>query len=297
MLLRVREATIGRPGTGPALDAPPGLGDNRAAVSPPTDPPPPPAETAHPEADEVRPGRLVRALATVTTVAFLLPGTLLLSILAVLVSWIPPRGNAMIFVARVWSYCLLAAAGVRLDVEVDPAVEPGTGYVFLANHQSYFDIPALLATLPGTVRFAAKRSLFKIPIFGWALAAGGFIPVDRKDKSRAVEVHAAAGARLRAGISVLFFPEGTRSHDGGLGTFYRGGFLVAQKCGAPIVPVGISGSRQVLPRRRWSVQPGRIRVRLGAPVDTREYPVSRKRELIARVRDDIAELAGIPQSR
>jgi len=280
-----------------ALDATAGLGDNGAAVSPRTDDALPAAKTASTGGRRARSGRLVRALATATTVAFLIPGTLVLATLGVLVSWIPPRGNATIFVARVWSYCLLAAAGVRLDVDVDPAVEPGTGYVFLANHQSYFDIPALLATLPGTVRFAAKRSLFKIPIFGWALAAGGFIPVDRKDKSRAVEVHAAAAARLRAGISVLFFPEGTRSHDGGLGTFHRGGFLVAQKCGAPIVPVGISGSRQVLPRRRFTVDPGRIRVRLGAPVDTREYPVSRKRELIARVRGDIAELAGIPQSR
>lgn len=239
------------------------------------------------------PKPVLRVLATVTTCLFLVPGTLIVATLAMLLSWLPPRGSATLFLARVWGHGLLAAAGVRVTVSVDPAVDPGRGHVFLSNHLSYFDIPVLLATLPGQVRFAAKKSLFSIPIFGWALKAGGFIPVDRKDRRQALEVYSAAASRLRSGASVLFFPEGTRSPDGRLHRFQRGGFLVAQKCEAAIVPVGVRGTYEVMPRHRFSVVPGHARVRIGAPIETADYPVSRKRELMERVREEIAALSGL----
>lgn len=235
----------------------------------------------------------MRFLATFTTIAFLIPGTLLLGSLAILVSWVPPRGNLSLFVGRLWAHCLVASAWVRLEVEVDPAVDPGRGYVFLANHQSYLDVPVLLATLPGQVRFAAKKNLFKIPVFGWSIRAAGFIPVDRENRRQALEVYAIASARLRAGTSVLFFPEGTRSPDGRLHGFQRGGFLVAQKAGAAIVPVGVSGTFRLLPRHRFTVEPSTVRVRIGAPIETTDYPVSRKDELIERVRNEVASLAGL----
>jgi 1-acyl-sn-glycerol-3-phosphate acyltransferase len=234
-------------------------------------------------------------LATLTAFAYLIPATLILATLAILTSWIPPRGRGMLFFGRVWSRGLLAASRVRLVVEMDPAWSEAAGgaggYVFMVNHQSYFDIPALLATVPAEVRFAAKRSLFRIPVFGWALAAGGFIPVDRKDLSQAREVFAAAAARLRSGASVLFFPEGTRSADGRLGAFQRGGFLVALKAGLPVVPVGIRGAREVMPRGRLSVRPGTIRLCYGAPVAVEGYGVRGRRELEAEIRRRIAELA------
>lgn len=238
-----------------------------------------------------------RALvANLALYTFVVPGTLILGLLAVLVSWIPPRGRGMLLVARIWSRCLLASAGVRLDVELDRAweVEPPDGsYVFMANHLSYFDVPALLAVLPGQVRFAAKRTLFFIPIFGWALWAGGFIPINRADRGRAKDAFAIAVRRIRAGASVLFFPEGSRSPDGRLHRFERGGFLLALKSGAPIVPVGIEGSHRVMPRSRLTVRPGTIRVRLGAPVDTSGFGVRDRNELVRDVRERIAELAGL----
>lgn len=234
----------------------------------------------------------MRALATLTTYAAVVVGTIVLASLAVLLSWLPPRGAAVLFIARVWAHVVLAGAGVRLTVEVDPAFDPGRGYVFLANHESYLDVPVLLAALPVPVRFAAKKNLFKIPFFGWAIRAGGFIPVDREDRRQAVEVFTAANALIRAGGSVAFFPEGTRSLDGRLGRFKRGGFLVAQKCGAAIVPVGLAGTFEVLPRKRWSVTPGPVTVRVGAPIETADFPVSRKDELMARVRSEIKVLSG-----
>lgn len=242
------------------------------------------------------PGPLRILWVNLTLYAFALPGTLILAVLAVLVSWIPPRGNGMLFVARVWSRCVLAAAGVRVEVEMDPrlraAVERGEHQVYMANHASYFDIPALLAVIPTQVRFAAKRSLFLIPVFGWSLWAGGFIPVDRKNRARARDAFATAVRRLREGTSVLFFPEGTRSHDGQLGNLERGGFLLAIKSGLPIVPVGVEGTYRIMPRQRLWVRPGTVRVRFGAPVPTADLGVRERRDLERRVRSEILRLAG-----
>lgn len=236
-------------------------------------------------------------LGTVGVLAFALPGTLVMATLAMLASVVPPRGRASLFFARVWSRCLLAAGGVRVEVEVDPALPAasgGSGFVFLANHQSYFDIPVLYATMPEPALFAAKRSLFRIPVFGWSLSAAGFIPVDRGDPSKGREVFALAARRLLAGLSVLFFPEGTRSHGTALGPFHRGGFLVALKAGLPIVPVGIRGTSEVLRRGRMVVRLGTVRVRYGAPIDTAAYGLRGRRELMAETRRRIAELAGLP---
>lgn len=236
--------------------------------------------------------RLARVFATTTGILYLLPVTIASSLLSCVVAWIPPRGNAVSFVARMWARGLLAATGVRVEVEIHPAVDPARGYVLMANHQSYFDVVALVAVLPGTFRFVAKRSLFLIPIFGWALWAAGYISVDRHDKSKAREIWKAAGRRLAHGASVLFYPEGTRSPDGRVHAFQRGAFLVALKTGAPILPVGISGAHEVMPRGRLSVVPGVIRVRFGAPVDARAFGLRGKGELIEGVRRRIADLAG-----
>lgn len=234
----------------------------------------------------------LRTLSTASVIVYVVPATLALGTLAILLSWLPPRGNAMCFLARLWARGALVAGGVRVRVEMNPAVRPATGYVVMANHASYFDVLAMLAVLPGQYRFVAKRSLFHIPIFGWSLRAGGFIPVDRKDRSRAKEIWAAAGDRLRRGHSVLFYPEGTRSPDGRVHPFQRGAFLVALHTGAPILPVGISGARAVMPKQRFACDPGVITVRFGEPVPTDGVSVRQKRELIRRVREEVGRLAG-----
>jgi 1-acyl-sn-glycerol-3-phosphate acyltransferase len=139
----------------------------------------------------------------------------------------------------------------------------------------------------------AKRSLFKIPLFGWALKAGGFISVDRADRSTATQTFASASARLRQGTSMLLFPEGTRSLDDTLLPFQRGGFLLALKSGLPIVPVGVHGSRAIQRRGSFAIRPGTVTVTYGAPIDPAAYGLRRKRELIGEVRRSIAEPAGL----
>ena len=231
--------------------------------------------------------------ATFTGNLYLLVGSIIFPSLAVLVSWLPPRGNWAFGCGRLWSRCLLSASAVRVSVSYDPALDPGKSYVFLANHQSLFDIPALVTTCPGQVRMMAKRSLFRVPFFGWALAAAEFIPIDRADRSTARQSFASALARIQEGTSILLFPEGTRSPTDELLPFQRGGFLLAMKTGLPIVPVGIRGGRAIQHRGNWAIRPGPMEVRYGAPLSVADYGVRRKAELIAEVRRQVARLAGL----
>jgi 1-acyl-sn-glycerol-3-phosphate acyltransferase len=240
-----------------------------------------------------RPSPWLTALATFTGNLFLLVGSTLLAVVTILVAWIPPRGTWSFAIMRIWSSSVLAASLVRVEVCYAPELEPGKSYVFLANHQSLFDIPVLIATSPGQIRMVAKRSLFQIPVFGWALRAGGFIPVDRADRSSAIQTFASASARLRQKTSLLLFPEGTRSLDDTLLPFQRGGFLLALKSGLPIVPVGIRGSRAIQRKGSFAIRPGTVTVTYGAPIDTAAYGLRRKKELTTEVRRRIAEPAGL----
>jgi 1-acyl-sn-glycerol-3-phosphate acyltransferase len=241
------------------------------------------------------PGDLATLVATIGGNVYILFGTIVCAIVAILVSWIPPRGNWTFVVARIWSRGLLASSGVGLEVENETPLDPNLPSVYMSNHQSLYDIPALIVTLPGQTRFLAKRSLFRIPIFGWSIKAGGFISIDREDRSKASESFAAAVQRLQAGSSAMVFPEGTRSADGSLGPFQRGGFLLALKGGLPIVPVGIRGSLAVQPKGSHVVRPGRITLHYGRPIDAAEYGLKGKKDLEQVVRREIERLAGLEE--
>jgi len=242
------------------------------------------------------PGGWLTSIATVTGNLYLVIATFILSLIGIAVSWIPPRGSWMFAIMRIWSNGLLSASMVRVEALYDPALEPGRSYIFLSNHQSLYDIPVLLATCPGQVRMMAKRGLFQIPVFGWGLWAGGFIPVDRADRSTARQTFASAAERLRAGTSIAMFPEGTRAPTDALLPFQRGGFLLALKSGLPIVPVGLRGTRAVRLRGGLRINPGSVVVSYGAPIQAADYGLRRKRELIDEVRRRVAELAGLEVS-
>lgn len=237
-------------------------------------------------------GRLKILLASVGGYTVLAVGTIVFGLTAIATAWIPPRGATMTWCARWWARCWLAASGVRVEAEIPAEVAEGEGFVFLANHCSWYDIPALLSVLPGRVRFAAKQGLFQIPVLGWAMKSGGFIPVDRQDRSRAREVFATAIGELQSGGSILFFPEGTRSPQGRLLPFQRGGFLLALKSGLAVVPVGIEGSYRVMPRSTWWVKPGRVRIRMGAPMDPAAYGLRGRAQLMEAVRRQVLVLSG-----
>lgn len=241
-------------------------------------------------------------LATVTGNLYLLVGTLFFSVVSILVAPIPPRGNWTNRAARMWAQGLLWSSWIRLEVRnaevVGAPLAPGAPQggdgrcVIMANHQSLFDIPALLVAIPGQSRFIAKRSLFRIPVFGWAMALGGFIPVDRKDRSTAKDSFAAALDKLSRGASIVVFPEEVRSLGGKVLPFRRGGFLMALKSGLPVVPVGLHGTLAVQSRRSFLIRPQTVTVHFGEAVALAGRSVRELPALAGEVRARVAALAG-----
>ncbi|MFH1177757.1 MAG: lysophospholipid acyltransferase family protein, partial [Acidobacteriota bacterium] len=207
-----------------------------------------------------------------------------------LVGFIPPRGDWTLRAARLWARIILGSALIRLKVEGAEQVPRDQPVVFMANHESWVDIPGLLAAIPVQVRFLAKKALFSIPFFGWAITSMGFIPVDRENRRTAVKSFEDAAARIRAGRSVLVFPEETRTPDGNLLPFQRGGFLIALKAALPIVPVGLDGARRCMPKRSYLVRPGTLVVRFGAPISTAGRGVTDKTALMEQTRRAIDQL-------
>jgi 1-acyl-sn-glycerol-3-phosphate acyltransferase len=186
---------------------------------------------------------------------------------------------------------ILRVSGVRVVVEGQERVDWKGPVVIVVNHQSWFDVFALVAFLPGRGTFVGKEELGRIPIFGSAWKACGHISLNRSDRKKAIESLDRAGERIRReNRAVILFPEGTRSVDGRLQEFKKGAFILALKTGVPIVPIGISGSRQVMPKGSFFVRPGEIRVRVGDPIPIGRMSLGDRDSLLERSRMAVAEL-------
>lgn len=166
-----------------------------------------------------------------------------------------------------------------LDVELvakgAERVPPDRAYVYMSNHQSHMDIPMLYATLPSrTIRMLGKKELFQIPVWGRGLRAAEFIEVDRSNHARAMKSIERAKQLVRDGVSIYLAPEGTRSRDGRIGPLKKGGFHLAMDTQAPIVPVAISGTIDILPRGSRAMQKGkRVEVTIGAPIPVEDREI------------------------
>jgi len=189
-----------------------------------------------------------------------------------------------------WGRLSLAMAGISLKVEGRENVPSGRPVIYMSNHQGNFDILALFAALPGQFRWMAKASLFRIPLFGYAMSRSGYIPIEREDRRKARHSFTEASRRVSSGTSVIVFPEGTRSPDGNLLPFKKGGFLLALHASAPIIPVAITGSREINPKGSSYIQKrGTIRVRIFPPVETDAYSSKEYASLMEAVRRPIDE--------
>jgi len=195
-------------------------------------------------------------------------------------------------IARKWARCLLRAGGVRLDVEGLEKIDPGKSYVFVANHRSYMDTPVVLAAVPVEFRFFAKKGLFSIPFLGTHLKRAGHLPVDRGDTRASVKIMS-LGARLiqEQKVSMLLFPEGGRT-TAGARDFKEGAAYIAIKAGVPIVPLGIVGTRDVLPIGSKYVRAGRVILRIGSPIPTGGMNLHDRSQLIEMLSRQVSELAG-----
>lgn len=224
--------------------------------------------------------------------------TLFWSTLGILTWPLAPRGNLYLRFARIWSRWILALLGIDIAVEGRDRLDRDATYLFMSNHMSTFDIFALFVATEHPLRMVAKRVLFFIPIFGWSLWMCGFIPIDRSDRERAIASLEKAARRIREGISVLVFPEGTRSRTGRLQRFKKGGFMLALKAGVPVVPVVVLGTQEIMEKGSIEVRKGTITVRFGEPIPTAGMEMGRQTRdrLMGRVRQSMVSLGAEPGS-
>lgn len=192
-------------------------------------------------------------------------------------------------VAPLWSRILLWAGGVRVQVDRRPAAPAGSAPVFVSNHQSNLDVPVLSALLPHRVLWLAKKELFSIPVFGQAMRAVGYLPVDRGDRDAARRSIEAAAGQVREGAPVILFPEGTRSPDGRLLPFKPGFVHLALASGAPVVPVVIRGTAELWPKGSPWLGPGEVSVRFLEAVHLTPEDAGDPRAAAERVRRAMAE--------
>lgn len=190
--------------------------------------------------------------------------------------------------ARFWARCCLRLGGVRLEVHGREHLDPGQPVICMANHSSNFDILVLFAGLPIQFRWLAKEELFRIPLFGFTMRRSGYISVDRSDRKKAIASMAIAARRIAAGVPVAIFPEGTRSPDGKLLPFKKGGFMLALDAQVPIAPVAIVGAHAVMPKHSWLIHGGTIHLHILPPLATAGKGAVERDQLIEEVRSAIA---------
>jgi 1-acyl-sn-glycerol-3-phosphate acyltransferase len=183
------------------------------------------------------------------------------------------------WVTRTWPRMVMNVCNVSLTVRGVEYLQPGTAYVFVANHASMFDILAVLAGIPGRVNLILKKELTRVPIWGWGLLVSPYIVIDRSNARKAMQSLEQAEQRIRNGASVLLFPEGTRTRDGKMQPFKRGAFSLAARSGAPIVPVTINGSFRILPKGSFRINSGHIELVIHKPIlqGTMDEPALRQK--------------------
>jgi 1-acyl-sn-glycerol-3-phosphate acyltransferase len=224
---------------------------------------------------------MIRTLYIAIWVVF---ATVVLGLTVMMISLFVKSGNPIHRIARFWGRSILVVSRIKVTVDGLSSIDPQRPYIYMPNHQSNFDIPVLLGHLTVQFRWLAKMELFKIPIFGHAMRKAGYISIDRNNRESAFKSLELAAEKIRSGVSVLIFPEGTRSRDGKIQAFKKGGFVMAIESGVPIVPIIISGARAIMTKGKFRVNPGRIRMSIQKPIDTTTYSRDTKEALMERVR-------------
>jgi len=200
-------------------------------------------------------------------------------------------GRAQHGVARLWARMLLRIGRVRVRVEGLERIAPESSYVFVSNHLSYMDTPLVIAHIPCQFRFLAKQGLFKVPFIGYHLKRAGHIPVPRGDARASLRTLAESARIVRdRGVSVLVFPEGGRS-PGAMREFKPGAAYIAIKAGVPAVPLGIAGTRQILPMDSLLVRGGQVLLRIWEPIPTSGMAIHDHRQLSQLLRQRVLELS------
>lgn len=205
-----------------------------------------------------------------------LPVTIFIFILVIISLAFDRSGNSIHSIGALWGRILLFLSGVTVEIKGTENLLQNSPQILASNHKGAFDILALQAFIPIQFRWVAKKSLFKIPIIGWSMSLAGYISIDRERAGSAYKSIERAAEKVKKGVSVLIFPEGTRSSTGSLLPFKRGGFLLAIKSGVPIIPVSIRGTEDLMKKESILIRPGVVKVVIGKPIpvsDTDEKPL------------------------
>jgi len=205
---------------------------------------------------------------TVLKMAAMVLVTLLTSLLAIVVIPLDRSGRVYHSMARRWAKASLWIFGVHVTVQGLENIDRSRHYIYVSNHASLFDIPALFASVPDDIRIILKKELTRVPIWGWALRFGPYITIDRFNAKDAMESIDHAAEAIRNGASVLIFAEGTRSRDGKLQPFKRGAFALAARSGVPIIPVTINNSFKIMPKGSLKIQPADILLVIDKPIES-----------------------------
>jgi 1-acyl-sn-glycerol-3-phosphate acyltransferase len=221
-------------------------------------------------------------------VIFLLT-TVILGTVAIFLSLFDSSGNIPHLVARLWGKIQLRITGTPVRIQGLENIDSQGSYILVSNHQSTFDIFALLGYLPVQFRWTAKAELFRTPFMGWAMSRIGYIPIERDSPKKAYRSMLRAAEVVRNGVSVIIFPEGTRSPDGNLQPFKKGVFLLALKSRAPILPITIQGTSKIMRKGDWRTYPGQVRIQIDPPIETAGTPAEKEEELSQRVRSTLVK--------
>ncbi len=226
---------------------------------------------------------MVRTLAVYLVIAFFI---LILGPLMLLWSFITGRTDALYSVGIFGAKIALFMAGVRINLTGKEKIPLGKAVVFMPNHQSNCDPPAVASILP-PVLIMAKREFFRVPVLGRGMRMRGFIPIDRTNRERAFDAVDHAVGALKAGHSFLAFPEGTRSRTGRLQSFKKGVFVMAIKAGVPIVPISVSGTTKIMRRGDFRIHPGPVRITIHDAIPTAGCSVADRSKVSEQVRQAI----------
>jgi 1-acyl-sn-glycerol-3-phosphate acyltransferase len=213
--------------------------------------------------------------------------TAFMSFWTMVFSFFPEADNKIHRVANLWAKILLLICGTKVKITGEENLLHGKPQIFMANHQSDFDILIALAHIPVQFRWIAKKDLFAIPLLGAAMRNAGYIEMDRHNREKIIQRINETAPGLREGKSIMTFPEGTISREGEIKSFRQGVFYLAIKSGVPIVPVSIIGSGRIMPKKFLRIKSSQITLVIGKPVDVKYYNIENRRELMEKVRNEI----------
>ena len=199
---------------------------------------------------------------------FILIVSFIFSILIIILTPIDYKHKVSTLFIKGWAKSLLIISFVKIKTVGVENIKNNQNYIYIGNHSSFYDILIVLSTIPGDVRFVAKKQIFYIPFFGWAMWSSGFISIDRSRGIKAMRSLEEAATKIRNGISVVMFADGTRSKDGSIQPFKRGAFLLAGKTNVPIIPVTINGAEKILPKGTLHLSGGEIEIVFDQEIQT-----------------------------